>query len=85
MAHAVTLRLEDEDFERLEAEAQRLGIRPGTLARSIVSAAVANDHRTSPRHALARLRSRARRLPPIDPVEVVRQGRRELEERSFRQ
>lgn len=33
VTRAITLRLEEGDFEHLEAEADRLGMRPGTLAR----------------------------------------------------
>lgn len=35
-AKAVTVRLQAEDYRRLESEARRLGMRPGTLARVLL-------------------------------------------------
>jgi predicted DNA-binding protein len=43
---AITLRLEPADYERLEAEAERLGMPPATLARVSVRAGLSNGKET---------------------------------------
>jgi hypothetical protein len=79
--HALTLRLERQDFLRLEAEAKRLGVRPGTLAKMVLHQHLEHPRR-SPAEALERLRSLRTGLPEADAVTVVRAGRDELEHRQ---
>ena len=86
---AITLRLEAEDYERLEAEAKRLGMRPGTLAQAYIRAGLAGHadieaekKRRLGLEALDRLAKLTADLPPIDAVEVARESREELEQRS---
>lgn len=75
---AVTLRLPVEDFARLEAEAERAGVRPGTLARLLIRRCLeAPGYR--PQAALDRLGALRVDLPRVDAVEVVRAVRTELE------
>ncbi len=81
---AVTLRLPDEDFSRLQAKAQRAGVRPGTFARMVLHGYL-HDTGPDPLEALDRLRELRERSPgsgALDPVEVVRAGRRSLSQRG---
>lgn len=90
---AITLRLDPGDYQRLEAEARRLGMQPGTLARVYVRAALAGiteDEAERRRRTglealerLAALREELRRAgyPSVDAVKLVREGREELERR----
>ncbi len=82
---AITLRLEPADYERLAAQAKRLGIPPGTLARAYVRAGLAeNDQATAEgRHrtglaalkGLAALRERLPDAGPVDVVQLIQEGR----------
>ena len=84
----VTVRLAAQDYERLEREATRLGMRPGTLARVLLRASLGAPER-QPEHPsvsleqlfdrLARLREG---LPPVDAVAITRAGRAMLEDRG---
>ena len=84
----VTVRLEAQDYERLESEATRLGMRPGTLARVLLRASLGAPER-QPEHPsvsleqlfdrLARLREG---LPPVDAVAITSAGRAMLEDRG---
>jgi len=86
--HALTVRLEAEDYERLEREAARLGMRPGTLARVLLRASLGAQER-QPEHPsvsleelfdrLARLRAG---LPPVDAARITAAGRAMLEDRG---
>ena len=88
MSKVVTLRLDPEDYERLEAEARRLGLLPGTLARVYVRAGLQGQHdeeerrRRSGLAALDRLAELTSDLPPVDAVQTARESRDELERRS---
>lgn len=80
---ALTLRLPPADYARLEGKAKRLGVRPGTLARMLVHAAL--DATSTTRDlagVVARARDRASRLPSADAVALIRAGRDELERRA---
>jgi Transketolase, pyrimidine binding domain len=86
--HALTVRLEVEDYQRLEREATRLGMRPGTLARVLLRASLGVPER-QPEHSsvsleqlldrLARLRAG---LPPVDAAAVAAASRAALEHRG---
>jgi hypothetical protein len=86
---AITLRLEPVDYDRLEAEAKRLGMPPATLARVYVRAALDGTRRetTTERNrcigleALDRLAELTADLPPVDAVQIARESREELERR----
>jgi hypothetical protein len=87
-SRALTVRLEPQDYERLEREATRLGMRPGTLARVLLRASLGAPER-QPEHPsvsleqlfdrLARLREG---LPPVDAAAVTAAGRTMLETRG---
>jgi hypothetical protein len=85
---AVTLRLETADYERLEDEATRLGMSPGTLARVYVRAGLSGGTTEAERRrrvglaALDRLTALTADLPPVDAVRAAREGRDELARRS---
>src|SRR5438270_10700739 len=90
---AITLRLEAEDYERLEAEATRLGMRPGTLVRVYVRAGLANSGESEAEKRrriglevldrLEALRADLRRAgyPSVDAVQLARESRDEFEQR----
>ncbi len=86
---AITVRLENGDYKRLETRADRLGVRPGTLARMLLRSGLAQEadaldpRRQSGIDALDWLSALRQRLPQgdVDAVAVVRQGREELERR----
>jgi hypothetical protein len=84
---AITLRLDPADYERLEVEAARLGVSPGTLARvyvraSLRSGAAEVQRRRDGLAALDLLAALTSGLPPVDAVGVARAGRDELARRS---
>ncbi len=89
---AITVRLDPADYERLAAEARRLGLSPGTLARVYVRARLAGngwaevDERgrvgLAALEGLAALRERLPEAGPVDAVELIREGCEELERRT---
>ena len=84
----ISLRLEAEEYDRLEAEARRLGIAPGVLARLYVRERLNGDRprqelRRVGQAALDRLAELTSDLPPIDAVRVAREGRDDLEGRPL--
>ena len=86
---AITLRLGAEDYERLGAEAKRLGMRSGTFAQAYSRAGLAGHAETGAAkkrrlglEALDRLAKLTADLLPIDAVKVARESREELEQRS---
>ena len=88
---AVTVRLEEQDYERLEHEATRLGMRPGTLARVILRASLGVPERQhanpsiSLQPLLERLAILREGLPPVDAAAAVAAAaaaRAELERRG---
>lgn len=82
MTRAVTLRLDEADHAALYRQAERLRVRPGTLARMLVHAGLNEDspgpRRAEARAALDRLVQRSRRLTPADAVELVDEARADL-------
>jgi predicted DNA-binding protein len=91
MKKAITVRLDPADYERLEAEAKRLGMSPGTLARDFVRDCLKEIETGDERKRralevldrLEKLRAELRRAgyPAVDAVKLVREGREELEQR----
>ena len=77
----LTLELEEADFSRLEAEAQRAGVPAETLVRDAISRLL-GQREHDPRRALEVLRRLRTTLPEADAVEVVRQGRSALDARA---
>jgi hypothetical protein len=85
---AITVRLDPTDYDRLAAEAQRLGMRPGTLVRAYLRAGLARHDETEAERrrrigleALDRLAALTADLPPIDAVRIAEESRLELEGR----
>ena len=87
-SRALTVRLDVHDYERLEREATRLGMRPGTLARVLLRASLGAPDRQPehPPNSLERLFDRLallrEGLPPVDAAAIVTEGRAELERRG---
>jgi hypothetical protein len=87
-SRALTVRLEAQDYERLEREATRLGMRPGTLARVLLRASLSAPQRQpeQPSVSLEQLFDRLARLrqglPPVDAVSITAAGRALLETRG---
>jgi hypothetical protein len=85
---ALTVRLEEQDYERLEREATRLGMRPGTLARVILRASLGAPDRqranppVSLEPLLERMAALREGLPQVDAAAVVAAARAELERRG---
>jgi hypothetical protein len=95
MTKAITLRLDPADYDRLEAEAERLGVAPATLARVYVRAGLNGESESvaarNRRTGLATLRGLAalrERLPdhgpPVDVVEIMAESREERDRRLDR-
>ena len=87
----MTVRLDVADYDRLEAEAKRLGLSPGTLARVYVRAGLAGngdgaaERRRAGLAALDALAAFREGLPaaePVDVVQLIREGREELDRRT---
>lgn len=83
----VTVHMDPQEHERLEAEAKRRGISAGELAHELIEAGLsglpedAEERRRRGLKALERLRELTADLPPVDAVQVARQAREELEQR----
>lgn len=85
------MRLDPADYEHLANAAKRLGTSPGTLARIYVRAGLTGTpapelewRRRVARAALTGLAAVRARLPdagPIDVVQLVREGREDLDRR----
>ncbi len=84
MAKALVLRLAPEDFARLESEARRLGVRPGTAARILLRERLGEDRARKKRglETLEELGRIAQRAGPIEASAFVAEGRRDLEQRG---
>lgn len=83
---AVTLRLGDDDYRRLHDEADRLGMKLGTLARVLVRSGLGGEEAERRRgvaalEALDRLRDRLPDEDDVDVVDLIRRGRDERERR----
>ena len=87
-SRALTVRLDAQDYERLEREAVRLGMRPGTLARVLLRASLGDprEQPASPQISMQRLLDRLTALregqPPADAAVIVAAGRAELDRRG---
>lgn len=87
-SRALTVRLDEEDFARLEREASRLGMRPGTLARVLLRASLGErptergDVPVSLDRLFARLAELREGLPATDAAAVIDAGRAMLDQRS---
>jgi hypothetical protein len=85
---AITLWVGPEDYERLEAEAVRLGVTPSKLATMYVESALDGSSTVGEkRHqagldALDRLAELTWDLPVVDAVQLARDSRADLEERA---
>lgn len=80
----LTIQLSAEESDRLEAEAKRLNLSPEALAGIILRQSLAQlKPARDPHEVLSRLRQLTENLPPSDPVEIVRAGREELENRGI--
>jgi len=86
---ALTVRLDEEDYERLEEVAQQLGVLPGTLARMLLRGGLRDGSGSTVSGgisaALARSAALRQRLPtesPVDVVQLIREGREELDHRG---
>jgi|SRR5579875_2546603 len=86
----IRLRLQQDEYDRLVDEADRRGLSPDALAGTYVHEAlsksgVGSEDRRSGLEALEMFRALRWRLPagaPIDAVELVREGREELNRRN---
>lgn len=89
----IILHLEPREYEQLEAAARRKGMAPDVLVRSLVEDALNDDVLNDPERrkqamydaldVLDRLAGMTRGLPEVDAVQIVREGREELERRSI--
>ncbi|HEU0190176.1 MAG TPA: hypothetical protein VFR17_02735 [Mycobacterium sp.] len=82
MTKAITVRLDEADHVALHRQAERLQLRPGTLARMLVHAGLNEDvpglGHSEARAALDRLVRRSRKLAPTDAVRLVEDARADL-------
>ncbi len=87
----ITLRMNPADYERLEAEAERLGVAPATLARVYVRAGLSGEtqsasgrNRRACLDALRGLAALRQRLPDggsrVNVVEIIAEGREERDQ-----
>ncbi len=91
MTKVITLRMNPADYERLEAEAERLGVAPATLAHGYVRAGLTSEaqsrsakNRQAGLAALRVLAELRQRLPDdgsrVDVVEIIAEGREERDQ-----
>lgn len=76
MTKAITVRLDEADHAALARQAEQLRVQPGTLARMLVHAGLAEGLPTRPdaRAAVARLIRRSQQRPPADAVTLVNEA-----------
>jgi hypothetical protein len=81
----LTVRLDAEDYERLEASAGRFGMHPGTLARVMLHAGLSATRggQDAVAAALDRLDALTAGMPPVDAVAVAAAARDELDQRQL--
>ena len=83
MTKAITVRLDEADHAALTAQARRIGVRPGTLARILVHAGLSGDaagaRGAEARAALERLVRRSRQRASDDAVALVAEARAALD------
>jgi hypothetical protein len=83
----ITLRLDPADYDRLAAQASRLGIPPAVLARAYIRGHLNGTGNQGPSgvqqalDALDQLEALAAGLPEADISDILEESRRELEER----
>lgn len=80
MTKAITIRLDEADHAALARQADQLRVQPGTLARMLVHAGLAEglSARPDPRAAIARLVRRSQQRPAADAVALVDDARSAL-------
>lgn len=80
MTTAITVRLDDDDHEALTRQAAQLRVKPGTLARMLVHAGLAEGRPARPdaRAAMDRLVRRSQQVRPADAVALVADARAAL-------
>ncbi|MGI8523157.1 MAG: hypothetical protein ACR2K3_07580 [Nocardioides sp.] len=80
MTKAITLRLDEADYEALARQADQLRVSPGTLARMLVHAGLSEDVPVGQdaRAAIARLVRRSQQRPAADAVTLVNDARAAL-------
>lgn len=84
---AITVRLDPVDYERLEAEAERLGVPPATLVRMYVRRRLSGDDTEVERRrrtgllALNQLAELTADLPPVNAVQIAHESREALDAR----
>jgi len=85
----VSLRIDEQDYEKLQREAAALGLKPAVLARLLLRTSLNGAQTTPRRHsrrevAAARRRleeeASAGRMPNVDAVELIRRMRDERAE-----
>jgi hypothetical protein len=83
-SQALTIQLPKEEGKRLEAEAKRLDVSVEALATIMLRQNIARLKRTRTiSEVLCRLRELTKDMPQVNPVELVRLGREELENRGI--
>lgn len=80
MTKAITVRLDETDYEALARQAEQLRVSPGTLARMLVHVGLSEDEpvRRDARAAIARLVRRSQQRPAADAVMLVNDARAAL-------
>jgi hypothetical protein len=83
MSKSIIIELSDKDFERLEAEAQRLNVPTDAFASIMVKFSLTKvNPSVDALAALSGLAEIRKQLPPIDAVELARASRQDLEHRG---
>lgn len=80
----LTIQLPQKDSDRLEAEAKRLNVPPEVLAVILLQLSLAKVNPSiNALAALWRLGELTKDVPPVDPVELIRAGREDVEKRGI--
>ncbi len=83
-SQAITIQLPKEEGKRLEAEAKRLDVSVEALATMMLCQNITQLKPTRTiSEVLFRLRELTKDMPQVDPVELGRLGREELENRGI--
>lgn len=89
-AKTISVRLDPVDVRRLAAEAEKLGVSPGTFARVLIKSGLDDSQKLPTYSRAARLRALDKRVlatwptvgEHLDGVVLAREARDELERRS---
>ena len=75
----IVIQLDPEDYAQLERKANDRALEPVAMAGMLLRQDLSGEPRVSPQKVLGRLKALRERLPPVDVVVLMHQGRADLD------